>query len=78
LSAAGWDIALPFDRDDPNFCLGVEVGRLWEQLKGDEGFGQTFHAENAEMVLRMVERTGRVFCARELDLNWMHVEVEAR
>ena len=29
-------LALAFDTDSPEFVRGVEIGRLWEQLKTDE------------------------------------------
>ncbi len=54
----GWTPVLAFDRDSPDFALGVEVGRLWEMLRQPDGFEQPIHAENVEMVARMFETAG--------------------
>ncbi len=56
----GYALALAFDTDDPEFCRGVEVGRLWEMLHGtDDPIEESVQTSNAEMVLRMAEATGR-------------------
>jgi hypothetical protein len=69
--AAGFGLVLPFDSDDPEFCRGVEAGRLWEQLNAGEPVEQTIHATNAEMAIRMCETLDREFSAAELDETWI-------
>jgi hypothetical protein len=73
--------ALLFDRegtDEHPFCMGVEVGRLWEQLKDPAGFEQTIHSENVEMVMRMRESTGREMRIEDSsDDGWCFLYVEA-
>lgn len=73
----GYDCALPFDRDDPQFVYGVEVGRLWEQLKSGDEVVQTVHAVNSEMMMRLAEAAGRQFRAEELDENWIEITFAA-
>lgn len=64
-------LALAFDTDDPEFVRGVEVGRLWEQLKAGDADGQMFHATNAEMVMRMAESLDLDVRAEDVDETWM-------
>lgn len=71
MESASYTCALPFDTDDSEFVRGVEVGRLWEQLRSDEPVVQEVHASNAEMLLRMAEATGRSLHADELDDRWL-------
>jgi hypothetical protein len=68
-TAGGYGLLL--DSDDPEFCRGVEAGRLWEQLKTGESVEQTIHATNAEMAIRMCEALDREFSAEELDETWV-------
>lgn len=75
----GYSLALAFDTDDPEFCRGVELGKLYERLRlcpGEE-VEQTIHATNAEMVLRLSEALGRPVSAVVLDERWMSVTFEA-
>lgn len=69
----GFDLALPFDTDDPEFVRGVEVGQVWEVLKTGEPFARTIHATNAEMVLRMAEAMEREVGSEELGNGWIEV-----
>lgn len=69
-------LVLAFDTDDPEFCRGVEVGRLWEQLKTGEPVQQTIHATNAEMAIRMCESLEREFSAETLDNTWIEFSAE--
>ncbi len=69
----GHALALAFDTSTSDFVRGVEVGRLWEQLKSDEPIAQEVHASNGEMLLRMAEATGRPLRADELDDTWLLV-----
>lgn len=72
-------LALPFDTDDPEFCRGVEAGRLWEQLKKlDECVDQTIHATNAEMAIRMCEALDREFSAEPIDDTWVEFHSPAQ
>jgi hypothetical protein len=66
-----YGLALAFDTSEGDFMRGVEVGRLWEQLKSDEPVEQEVHASNAEMLLRMSESTGRPLKADVLDDTWL-------
>jgi hypothetical protein len=52
-------LILSLDGRSRDFVLGVEMGRLWEQLKTPESFEQTIHAENLEIVMRMMEGADR-------------------
>ncbi len=72
-----FSLVLPFDTDDPEFCRGVEAGRLWEQLKTGEEIQLTIHASNSEMALRMCETLEREFSAEVLNETWIELRVEA-
>jgi hypothetical protein len=73
--AGDFVLALAFDGDSPDFAHGVEIGRLWEQLRfePDEAVEQLVHAVNAEMCMRIGEALGRPFEADVLDDVWMEV-----
>ena len=73
----GHSLALAFDTPGADFMRGVEVGRLWEQLKGEAAVEQELHVSNAEMVLRLAEATGRRVRVSELDDTWMLATFEA-
>lgn len=63
---------LPFDTDDAEFARGFETGRIWALLRAtDDEVVETMHAENAEMIMRLGEATGRYVRAVELDDNWI-------
>jgi hypothetical protein len=70
-------LALAFDTDSPEFVRGVEIGRLWEQLKSDEMVEQGVRTDNAEMILRIAEATGRALRCEELNNEWLHATFEA-
>jgi hypothetical protein len=71
-------LALAFDTNASEFIRGVEVGRLWEQLKSEQGpIEEVVHARNAEMVLRLSEATDRAVRAEELDETWLQVTFDA-
>lgn len=69
----GWLLA--FDRDDPAFVLGVEVGILWQRLHDEpHPVEAVVHAANAEMVLRLAEATDTTAVADEaVDGDWLSV-----
>jgi hypothetical protein len=67
----GESLVLAFDTPGADFVRGVEVGRLWEQLKTAEPVVEHVHASNAEMLLRMAEATGRALEADILDDTWL-------
>jgi hypothetical protein len=67
-------LALEFDTNSLEFARGFEAGRLWEQLKdGSEPVDQNVMAQNAEMMLRLAEATGRAVRSVELGHDRMHV-----
>jgi hypothetical protein len=70
-------LALAFDTNSSDFTRGVEVGRLWEQLKSDEPVVQEVHATNAEMLLRMAESTGRPLWAEDVSNTWLIAHFDA-
>lgn len=74
MNGDGMSLRLAFDRDDPEFVLGFELGRAFQVLDSTDGaFECEMHAGNAEMALRLAEATGRdVFCV-ELDDEWLTV-----
>ena len=78
MSDENHSLALAFDTDDPEFCRGVELGKLYEtlRLRPGECIEQTIHATNAEMALRLGESLGREVTGRELDDHWLAVTYE--
>lgn len=70
---------LAFDTDDPQFALGFEAGRIWEQLKREDYEavdGQPIHAKNCEVVLRMGDALGAPISADFTDdEGWMILHV---
>ena len=76
----GHGLLLPFDTDDPEFARGFEAGRIWAalQLQPDDAHEVIVHAANAEMALRIAERTGRrVQGEARDDGNWITLGFEA-
>jgi hypothetical protein len=74
----GYACALEFDTGTADFVRGVEVGRLWEILKNTaEPVEEIVHTSNAEMILRIAERTGRPVRSEELDDTWLLVTFNA-
>jgi hypothetical protein len=72
----GFQPILVFDSNSADFARGVEVGRLWEQIKDPEPFEQTIHSSNIEMVMRMIEATGREMRVEDSsDDNWCYLYV---
>jgi hypothetical protein len=70
----GHTCLLPFDTDDAEFVRGFEAGRVWALLRGvGDEVVETVHANNAEMMLRLGEATGRRVRAVDLDENWIEV-----
>lgn len=65
-------LAMAFDTDSSEFVRGVEIGRLWEQLKADEVVAQGVRSDNAEMILRLSEATGRPLHCEELNDEWLY------
>jgi hypothetical protein len=74
---AAFGLMLAFDTDDPEFVRGVELGRLWEQLKSGDEVDQTIHATNSEMAIRACEALDREFTADVLDDTWIDLHVSA-
>lgn len=74
----GFACALEFDTTGPAFVRGVEVGRLWEMLKAEDGpVEEIVHTSNAEMILRLSEATERGVQSEELDETWLLVTFDA-
>jgi hypothetical protein len=71
----GRSLVLPFGTDDPEFRRGVEIGMLWARLDHEDRFSATIHADNAEMILRVMEAKGVSFTASPLDENWLAVTI---
>lgn len=72
-------LLLPFDRDEPEFALGFEVGRLWSVLsQTDENYEAEVHAANAEMMFRLAEATERTVDSEELGNGWLTVRFSER
>jgi hypothetical protein len=57
---SNWALVLPFDTDSEDFVRGFEAGRIWTLMEEnpDKLTGLIFHAVNAEMVIRMLEKKG--------------------
>lgn len=57
---SNWSLVLPFDTDSEDFVRGFEAGRIWTLMEEnpDKLTGLIFHAVNAEMVIRMLEKKG--------------------
>jgi hypothetical protein len=73
---ANYELVLPFDSDDPEFCRGFEAGRLWERMKIDAAdWTEMIHATNTEMVMRMAVLEDREFRAEIVDDEWIQVFV---
>jgi hypothetical protein len=77
MQANGHSLLVAFDTSASDFVRGVEVGRLWEQLRSDEPVEQEVHASNAEMLLRMAEATQRPLKADVLDDTWLLARFDA-
>lgn len=70
----GFELAIPFDTDDESFVRGFEAGRIWVLMEEnpDKLTGLIFHAANAEMVIRMLEKKGLSLKAKFTDdERWM-------
>jgi hypothetical protein len=68
---------LPFDTDDEAFVRGFEAGRIWTLMEEnpDKLPGLIFHAENAEMIMRMIESREMSLKAQFTDDHqWMRLE----
>lgn len=69
-------LLLSLDGKSSDYVLGVEMGRLWEQLKQPEPFEQTIHAEQVEIVMRMREVVDREIRVEDsTDEAWVHLLV---
>ena len=69
-----YGLLLAFDRDTHDFRDGFECGRLWAIARGDEeGFTETVHCTNGEMLLRIGEATHRHVSWNEIGDGWAEV-----
>lgn len=74
---SGFSLILPFDTDSEYFARGFEAGRIWTLMEEnpDKLPGLIFHAENAEMIMRMIEVRGLDLKAQFTDdRQWMRLE----
>lgn len=72
-----WSLILAFDTQDPEFARGFEAGRIWTLMteNPDALTGLIFHAENSEMILRMIEVKGLSLKAHFTDdKEWMRLD----
>jgi hypothetical protein len=69
-----FEMALPFEPDTEDFVHGFECGRIWT-LMSENPYALTgliFHAVNAEMVMRMLEKKGLNYTVEFTDdETWM-------
>jgi hypothetical protein len=74
MEAHGHRPLIAFDTDDPQFARGFEAGRLWTLLREQpDELEEYARGENAEMVLRIAEATGRSVQSEELEDGWLLV-----
>lgn len=67
-------LLLEFDRDGKDFRDGFEMGRMWALAQErDEEFTESVHVCNAEMLLRIGERTERQVSWEETQDGWAEV-----
>ncbi len=72
-----FELLLPFDTDNIEFARGFEAGRIWTLMdeNPDKLTGLIFHAENSEMILRMIEKKGLSLKAKfTTDEEWMMLD----
>ena len=72
-----YTLVLPFDTDNEDFVRGFEAGRIWTLMEEnpDKLLGLIFHAVNAEMVMRMLEKKGLPYKAKFTDdERWMRFD----
>lgn len=71
-----WKLALAFDRDDPEFARGVEVGMVMQRLAVEGApMTATMHVSNAEMAMRLAEAGGVIVTAEDLG-DWLLVRFD--
>lgn len=71
----GFSPRLAFDRDDPEFCHGFEMGAFWSQLQESphklvDGY---LRPSNVEMAMRTGEATRRKVDSIDLSEHWIWV-----
>jgi hypothetical protein len=72
-------MVLPFDTDDEDFARGFECGRIWTLMEENPYAltGTIFHAVNAEMIMRMLEKKGLKYTVEFTDdATWMRFSDE--
>ena len=69
-----YDLVLPFDTDDPEFCRGFEAGTLWERLKQQpEEVEEIVHEGNQPLLREMAHRLGYRLECEDVRDGWMGV-----
>lgn len=69
-----FELVLPFDRDQPEFARGVEIGMLYERLRS--GFlpvEAMVNEANIEMILRLAETFGVSAKSEDHGGDWLTV-----
>jgi hypothetical protein len=75
----GGSLMLEFANDSRDFALGFELGRVWSVLNTtDDPYDCEMHAENAEMMLRIGDATGRTVRWEEHNPTWATVYFSER
>lgn len=68
----GFSLLLEFDRNEPQFSFGFEIGRLWAIIsETEEEYETEVHTANAEMILRLAEAAERTVRTAEVGNGWM-------
>ncbi len=60
-----------------DFARGLEIGRLWEQLRCYEPVEQHVHVSNAALLLQISTVTHRRLKADALDATWLVARFDA-
>jgi diphthamide synthase (EF-2-diphthine--ammonia ligase) len=71
VSDLGHSLLIAFDNETPDFARGFECGRVWALMREDDSeHSFEMHTDNAEMVLRLAEASGRTVRWVEHDDTW--------
>lgn len=53
-----YNLVLPFLTNNPAFAHGVEIGRLYEEMKNVDSISGYYHIANQEQITLMANRLG--------------------
>jgi hypothetical protein len=65
------------DASGEEFLRGLEIGRLWEQLRSEEPVQTRVRAANVELLLRMSAASSRPLKADAVDETWLLARFQA-